>query len=206
MAEITEIHGIKLITNGDMVVFHQRKTKQPFESESIAEWVSALDGGSVIDVGAYTGLYSLVAAKFGAKAYAIEPNGDVFKRLNENIELNKANIVTINKAASDSPGVCSMQLSRSTKLTSGGKLISGSGINVITIDSLCIDDARAIKIDVEGHECEVLTGAKMTIEKCSPVIITEALTESAYREQRDILSPMGYSSRRCDERNIVWHK
>lgn len=206
VGDITEIHGVKLIADGDMVVFHQRKTKAPFESKSMAAWIDAVGRGSAIDVGAYTGLYSLVAAKAGAKAYAIEPNRDVFKRLIKNIELNDARVVAINKAASSALGVGSMQLSMATKLTSGGKLIPGSGTDVITIDSLGIYDATAIKIDVEGHECGVLLGAKMTIEKCSPLIITEALTESAYREQCHVLLPLGYFSIQCDERNILWRK
>lgn len=46
-------------------------------------------------------------------------------------------------------------------------------IEVKTLDSFCFDDVDLIKIDVEGHETSVISGATQTIKKCKPILIVE---------------------------------
>ena len=48
-------------------------------------------------------------------------------------------------------------------------------VEVKTLDSFCYTNVSFIKIDVEGHENEVLSGALETIQKCRPVMIIEIL-------------------------------
>jgi hypothetical protein len=46
-------------------------------------------------------------------------------------------------------------------------------IRTATLDSFGFDDLDLIKIDVEGHESEVLDGAQVTITKSRPALIVE---------------------------------
>jgi hypothetical protein len=45
---------------------------------------------------------------------------------------------------------------------------------VLAIDQLQLSDVDVLKVDVEGFEPEVLTGAAATIDRSSPVILIEA--------------------------------
>jgi len=201
------IHGIHLNPDGDMVIRHQKQTGKPFESESIAAWQSACTHGTALDIGAYTGLYALVAAKAGADAYAFEPNPEVFARLQENIDTNRLLCVSAYLIAlSDHEGRASMALSKTTRLTSGGKITEGTDTVLATVDGFNFDNVTAIKIDVEGHECAVLRGAIDTIRRYAPLIITEALNDEALQDQAAILKPLGYVPAPADEWNVIWLK
>jgi FkbM family methyltransferase len=46
-------------------------------------------------------------------------------------------------------------------------------VTINTLDSHAIDQVRFIKIDVEGHELEVLHGAEQTIRKYKPHLLIE---------------------------------
>lgn len=201
------VHGVLLIDEQDKVIEHQVKTGVSFEHESIAAWRDACKhGGTAIDVGAYTGLYSFVAEKAGAdRVMAFEPNREVFKRLDENAELNKSSVECYMLAASDKAGTCGLMLSRA-RLTSGGRLVEGTTIETVELDSVVDDTVCAIKIDTEGHECKVLMGAMGIISKDYPVIITEALTVDDFEAQAEILTPMGYRHTHADQWNYIWTK
>lgn len=199
------IHGVHLIESQDMVLRHQRNTRKPFEAESITAWRAAAEaGGVMLDIGAYTGLYSLVAAQAGATAIALEPNPAVFARLMENIAANGVSVDARNLAASDRYGVMALQANPRVPLTSGGRLVPGEGVQVVTIDGLGLSGVGAIKIDTEGHECAVLRGAMATIERDKPMIITEALAGDAFLDQCELLEPLGYWWESLDEWNHLW--
>jgi len=200
------IHGIDLNPDGDMVIRHQKQTGKPFEAESIAAWQAACTNGTALDIGAYTGLYALVAAKAGADAYAFEPNPAVYDRLQQNIEANQLPVASYLIALSDHEGHASMALSKTTRLTSGGKITGGTDTVLATVDGFDFDNVTAIKIDVEGHECAVLRGAIDTIKRYAPLIITEALNEQALQDQAAILRPLGYTPKPADEWNVIWSR
>lgn len=50
----------------------------------------------------------------------------------------------------------------------------GFEVDCITIDSLKLPEVTLMKVDVEGHELNVLKGSKKTIERCRPIIFFEA--------------------------------
>jgi FkbM family methyltransferase len=56
-------------------------------------------------------------------------------------------------------------------------------VPVKTLDEFGFDDVSFIKIDVEGHELDVLKGAAETIARCRPNLIVEI-------EQRHLAFPM----------------
>ena len=59
--------------------------------------------------------------------------------------------------------------------SNGASFVVNPQINVITLDSLNLDNISMIKIDVENHENEVLQGGKQTILKNKPIIFIENL-------------------------------
>lgn len=205
-----KIHGIELIEDGDMVINHQRRTGRPFEAESVAAWREACASrpGIALDIGAYTGLYSLLALRSGARAVvALEPHPLVRQRLHENIRVNgvAGRVAVYPCAASSVTGKASLQANPLVRLTSGAVLVSGSDVNTVTVDSIGLDyQLLAVKIDVEGHEFEVISGALTTLRRNLPLVITEALNDGAFDAQATLLEPLGYSGARADEWNVIW--
>jgi len=149
--------------------------------------------GSFFDVGANTGLYSLLVAK-AAKSkivHAFEPYETVAKVFAKNINLNdldgriKVNI----SALADEPGEKKLYI----PLQYHGGLESSSSLNpgfkpahsrvlevpVTTIDHYTgqVDAGRLgfLKIDVESTEHQVLAGATQTIARDRPLIVLEVL-------------------------------
>jgi FkbM family methyltransferase len=63
---------------------------QNWESNSIKSWIEAISkGDTVVDVGSYLGVYSLLAAKAGARnVISYEPNPNTYQSLRANIRLN----------------------------------------------------------------------------------------------------------------------
>ena len=48
-----------------------------------------------------------------------------------------------------------------------------STVSVRPLDSFAFDDVSFMKVDVEGHELELLTGAQQTIRRNRPVVLIE---------------------------------
>jgi FkbM family methyltransferase len=82
---------------------------------------------------------------------------------------------------------------------------------VFTLDSGAHNNVRLIKIDVEGHELEVLKGGIKTIKRNNyPPIIFEAWTwKSWYQEKRTVLFEYlqghGYEIKELGQNNIARH-
>lgn len=156
-----------------------------FEPRSLAAWADMCESGAtVIDVGAYSGLFSIAAAKLYAIPVAIEPQPVMCDRIANNCALNMVSFTVINAAASDQAGEARLGVNEAVHLTSGASLLrkSGGGITVRTIrlDDLALGGrVSAIKIDVERAETLVLGGAMKVIEKHRPKLLIEALDDDA---------------------------
>jgi len=133
-------------------------------------------GDIVVDVGAFVGLYSLKAGKLGAFVIAIEPNPIAFIQLLENIMVNNllGNIVPINVALSDQEGYGYLNVVN-THIPSGKAHLSSADmpgakqVRLVTFDSLILKKGLSwvdiVKVDVEGHELQVLKGMKESLRK-----------------------------------------
>jgi hypothetical protein len=62
----------------------------------------------------------------------------------------------------------------------------------VTLDQAGLDPPDLIKIDVEGHELDVLQGCQEIIAQRCPVIYYEAHESKHLKEIYEILQPMGY--------------
>jgi len=129
-----------------------------------------------IDVGAHFGVHSLTAATNlprQVSVLAIEPHPGNSARLRGWVELNQleTDILVIPKAIGEREGVLPMWLSGSSmghSLRTGAHEVGSTAmeVGVTTVDRLLVDHPHLqwrrviLKIDVEGCELEVLTGAQ----------------------------------------------
>lgn len=140
----------------------------------------------IIDVGANIGLHSIIWGKLmpGCKIYAFEPSPDTSEVLERNIRRNflSGNIVLIPKAVSDREGTatfyqCDDNAYSSLKDTKRKSIINTVQVPVTTVDRFIeeqgIKNISLIKIDVEGFEKEVVSGALDTMKKFKPDLFVE---------------------------------
>ncbi len=160
-----------------------------YEPEFVKTWVSwCKSPGVVLDIGAYTGLMSLLAARTHPEneVHLFEPLDRVIERANVNIKLNGLGrrITQHAFAASDSEGTVEINLYRSENaLATGNSIYAKEGlalhgtrtIRTVSIDSFMPDVMpTAIKVDVEGHELACLNGMHDTIARARPNMMIEA--------------------------------
>ena len=199
----------------DLVEAHDRNVlhlqRDGYEPESLVMWARLIQPDAVVlDIGAYTGLYSIIAAKCGARVLAFEPMPAQQWRLRVNAARNKVKIELLPVAASDREGAATLNYNRHVPLTTGASLEAGNemhseGIVVkcITIDSLALEKVDAIKLDVERHEPCVLRGAMRTIARHRPPMLIETL-DGAMREQILRILPDYEAATVLDGRNTLF--
>ena len=166
--------------------------------------ILSLSSNTVFDIGSYTGVYALVAAKSNKKlkVSAFEPNPELFSALEKNLKLNRIrNVKSEQMALDNQPGEAYLYLNHDIH-TSIGSLIQSStaGKKVLvrktTLDIYCenhsVNSIDLIKIDVEGYEANVLQGGSSIIKKSSPIILMESLTQETLEKQFELLSELGY--------------
>jgi len=140
--------------------------------------------GTAIDVGANWGMYSYSLAQFLPKVYAFEINANLTADLgsyaNPRIEIIHCGL----SSAAQEMTLHIPILPNGMELTGWGSLHQGNmprgnirtkllQVAVKPLDGFAIPDVAFIKIDVEGHEVEVLAGARETIERCRPTVLIE---------------------------------
>src|SRR5207302_6780598 len=112
-------------------------------------------GTVVLDVGANLGIYSLLAAKRGARTFAIEPDPGNLPALHSHIEINgfAGQITVLEMAVTDAPRPVTLYRNPGN---SGSSTLLGSGEGVTvagrTIDSLNLPPIDVCKMDIEGAE------------------------------------------------------
>ena len=135
-----------------------------------------------VDVGANVGFFTCLAASMGKKVIAVEPSALNRSYLRKNIKLNSFSGVKVFGAAlSDTTG-----MSRLYGQGTGSSLLAGwagsdtchfERIPLMTLDSVMESAAGKrvlIKIDVEGAEHKVMSGALATLNRDSaPVWLVE---------------------------------
>jgi len=118
-------------------------------------------------------LYTLLAAKRGARVFAIEPDPRNAAMLRRNISLNRLEdqVTIFEIAATDAEKTvslyCSDRNSGESNILAKGSL-AGS-VTGRTIDSLNLPAVEVCKMDIEGSEFMALMGMQRTLER-SPQI------------------------------------
>lgn len=154
-----------------------------------------------LDVGANIGNHAVAFSKTFGTVVAFEPNPIVFSLLQANsIGLN---IKPINSGLSSKSG--KLLFEQEFDNLGASKIVDLASPSSIEILVATLDDELAeneiqaasfIKIDVEGHEYEVLLGAKELLKTAKPVLAIEALylSEIEVGEKVDkLLRSVGYT-------------
>lgn len=186
-----------------------------FESKTMHIWRRlARDARVIVDVGANTGVYSLVAKAINprAKVFAFEPISRVYKALEANLELNRKSwdgepIQGFQIALSDYEGVGKMfdlpvehmytaSLNKDVHLERGNAMHSVTEtVSVQRLDSFCSSQnvvPDLIKIDVESHEPAVLRGMGDLLKCHQPTLICEIWDNSVGAAVEAALENCGY--------------
>jgi FkbM family methyltransferase len=128
------------------------------------------EGGTFVDVGGHVGQYALEAARKVSergRVVVVEPNPRTFLHLKRNIELNGfGNIIPFIGAVASGYGFISMQFPREENWGESRQAESDdrAAYRVASfslerlLDDLGASKIDVVKIDVEGHELDVLEG------------------------------------------------
>lgn len=200
--------------------FAAGKFYEPDVSAAIIRMVQP--GDVVVDVGANVGFFSLLMGLLvgpEGKVVGFEPGDNNIPRLNANIALTKLdNVVIVDKPASSAAGEISFYLNADN---SGGNALWNPAefpgnegckahLDMVTLQATTIDAEIArlglpapklIKVDTEGAEHQVLSGARGLLEGCNvPYVIAElhefglAKLGSSQMELRRYMESFGYDT------------
>lgn len=136
---------------------------------------------NIIDIGANIGNHTVVYSNFtNGTVYSFEPQKEIYDILLENIKINKCdNVKAFNFGISDREDKFFMNARYDCPNNFGSfsiqKQTSSSGITVECrpIHNFNIENVGFIKIDVEGHELNVLKGIESLLTRDKPKLIIE---------------------------------
>ena len=167
-----------------------------YEGVSMSLWMKLCrDAETIVDIGANTGIFSLVARALNPRAriYAFEPVQRVFDRMRDNVALNGFDIDCRLEAATNVDGHVTLfdvdaEHEYSATLNRGFYAVHPAAETVVEsrvaarrIDTFIREQGVAkidlMKIDVEMHEPEVLEGMAECLKTMRPTMLIEVLTE-----------------------------
>ena len=172
------------------------ETGLPYELAMLREMRTRLDPGDlVVDVGANIGNHSIfLAAVAGCRVVAFEPNTRLLQGLQSSIHANNLGpLVEVYAYAIGSvDGRGRFVQARPDNLGSQS-IVPGAGeIEIRSLDGFGFTNVRALKIDVESMELEVLMGAAKLIAEQRPLVYVECWSPDAYDGVSDFLVPLDY--------------
>lgn len=139
--------------------------------------------GVALDVGANIGAYTLLLAPRFSGVHAVEPNAAAAARL---AALSLPNVTLHRVGLSSAPGEATLFVpehngvpitglgSLQSAPTSEGLAGSATTIRLETLDGLALDGPLAfVKIDVEGHELDVIDGGMAALARDLPPVLIE---------------------------------
>lgn len=135
---------------------------------------------AAVDAGAHVGSYTVRLARIVPRVFAFEPDPGMAGLLRRAAP---RNVVVSSDAISDTPGRKTFRVPVeaghvSVTLGSLAPLDSECTIErqveTSTLDQLADEDVGFVKVDVEGHEAEVLAGGRELLRRRRPVLLLEA--------------------------------
>ena len=135
-------------------------------------------GTVVLEVGAHIGSHTVPISRLvgpWGRVYAFEPQRKIYRELHHNLALNGVTNVVPLRYAIGSGEARVIEMNPPTPGNEGGTGVGASGdrAELRSLDSFRFERVSVLKIDVEGHENEVLAGASETIRQNRPVILIE---------------------------------
>jgi FkbM family methyltransferase len=173
------------------------KDYEPIQPYVLVELARRTGAGTFIDIGANIGVYSIFMASLECikSVHAFEPSPATFAELSRNVSMNDSGKVRVYRTA----------LSDSSRSLNFGIVSDFSGANSIvegsihaptlfsraeTVAGIALDDAGieaagklCVKLDVEGHEKNVLLGARTVLTRGQTILQMENYKEDVSIEE-----------------------
>ncbi|MEL6480225.1 MAG: FkbM family methyltransferase [Pseudomonadota bacterium] len=203
---------VMLSTNDDLVAMsHFWHGADAWEPMSVGVWRGWVgESARVLDVGAFSGLYGLVAAAAApaAEVVAVEAARRTYGRLLSNVQANgfDGRMRAINRAVAAGPGLTTFKRFRGENILGiGDSLLEKDGMAVLSaeerVETVAIDALLAaegfapdiVKIDVEGAELMALQGMEALLSEGRPRVLIEVMPETVAA----VVSVLGRHSYRC---------
>ena len=200
------------------------KNNEEHELKLIKDFI--LPDTDSVDIGVYRGVYSFLMSKFSQTVHAFEPNPIICKDLQKNLSKIIKNIKIYNYALSDKNENVELKVPiRNSNFNENnyeeyfemGKATIHESNTVknyksYNIEAKKLDDFKFskkisfIKIDVEGHETEVIRGSLNTIKMHKPILlveIEEKYTKKNVKETLNFINSLGYKSFYYNKNELV---
>lgn len=171
-----------------------------------------VDGGTAIDVGANKGIYAHMLAQVCDKVIAFEANEKLAKVLCAALP---SHCEVLAKAASDENGTANFYIPLEEDNGAADRPNVGSmerpdgpmrvvSVETVRLDDMALDNVRFVKIDVEGHEAAVLSGAWKMLEQHKPTVLLEILEPATDKAKAifDRFKNMGYGCMQLQGREL----
>ena len=164
----------------DLISCNIIKTNKFWEVDLFERFLPYLqDIKDIIDCGANLGSHSLMFHKYFPKSqiYSFEPSSTNYELLLSNTK-KIDHIHTFKTALSSTRGTLRMEIPFSWNRGSTTVTVSKSGelVQSSLLDDFALENISFIKIDVEGHELELIKGSLNTIINNRPIIWLEDFT------------------------------
>ena len=148
-------------------------------------------GMTVVEVGANIGAHTVPMARLCAPGtlHAFEPQQLVYQLLCANLVVNDIdNVLAYSEACGAGETIGAMRRLTDSDATNPGSesvrpleeietdpalKARSHRVRITPLDHLYLDRCDLLKIDVEGMEADVISGARETITRCRPIIYTE---------------------------------
>ena len=204
----------------------ERAIKHNYEPEIKLVKEFVVKGTDGLDIGVYQGIYSYEISKYAKTVHAFEFNPIIYPFLNRNIYKIINNIKLYNFGLSNKNGKTILRIPIRNKLAKeenyeeffemGRATIHDknefSEFRTFSVNVKKLDDFRFenpisfIKIDVEGHELEVIEGAIATINRNKPILLVEIEERYSKRKVIDTIkfvNALGYKSYYFNEKELI---
>jgi FkbM family methyltransferase len=180
------------------------------EKYSIDVWIKyAKQSDLILDIGANTGTYSLIASSLHSKAeiYAFEPVKRTFEKLQSNVRINTFDIHLHNVALSDMEGqIFLMEEGGSNEYTAHVSKMKNTHSYPVPckrldtiLNSNDVGRNVLMKLDVERHEVEVLLGMGELLKQLRPIILLEVLDDEMAIQLNPFFGNLNYVFLNIDE-------
>ena len=171
----------------------------------------------VMDIGAFSGVYSLVAANANSKIdiYSFEPHPNNFKMLEKNIQLNNFNNIYLNNYAlsdhdgeikfynskGDTPPGFSSVNHRFIEKDADTKVCIARNVSSVLSSELSKKRISLIKIDIERAELPLLNIMIDRIVKDKTIVLSEILDEEFYEDFDKLFHKNSFQALKIDDKN-----
>lgn len=179
-------------------------------------------GDTFVDIGANIGWFSILASTLigpSGRILAFEPRPDTFERLASSLSMIPLGDVAkaLNVGLSDSEISMNLTWAPNSPNPGGSHLIrgdiaegqAGACVNLKTLDSFDLASCDFIKIDIEGAELKAMQGARDTLHRLRPVILSELhssqlklVSDCLLSEYVSYMSNIGFACFRIDDHRL----